>query len=140
MDGQFSRQIFASMPLFLCGIFLIYLAAIDDSLFNIILDNVEQSRITVAIATVIAAAIPMFFAVGFIKKSLFPNWQTIYQYEEFIEKNIFGVTTIILLFGIAAIKIIEDGIHVMSIPVIVICIAFSIYLIKYTFDAKSRNY
>ncbi len=140
MDGLFSKQIFASMPLLLCGIFLIYLAAVDDSLFNIILDNVEQSRISVTIATIVATTIPMFFAVGFIKKSLFPNWQTIYQYEEFIEKNIFGITTVILLFSIAAIKIIEDGIHVTSILVVAICIAFSMYLIKYIFDAKSRNY
>lgn len=126
---------YKSLPLFLGGIFLIYVAALDESLFDFILDNTVQNRITVTIATVVASALPMFFAIGFIKQSVLSRWQTIYQYERLLEKDAFWILTIILLASIMIIKITE-GVHIISMMVLVASVAFSAYLIIHRFANK----
>ncbi len=118
---------------------MIYLAMVDDAIFNMILDNVEQTRIMVTVATIIAASLPMFFAVGFIKQSILHNWETIYQYERLLEKDVFWIMTVVLLIAIIVIKLVSDGIYLLNIPTIIGCIAFSIYLIVHALRNKDKT-
>jgi len=76
-----------SLPLFLCGSLMIYLALVDQTLFQIILQGNTQSRLAVTIATVVAATIPMFLAVGLVKRGLLRQWQTIHSYEAFVKTH-----------------------------------------------------
>ena len=61
-----SKLSLANIPLFIGGLFMVYLAVLDETLFNFILGNTAQNQFTIALATTIAASLPMFFAVGFI--------------------------------------------------------------------------
>ncbi len=142
MNNTYVDQIGTSLPLFLGGVFMIYLAVADDGIFNIILDNVDQTRLTITAATIIAASLPMFFAIGLIKQSILRNWETIYQYERLLEKDVFWIMTIILLIAIIAIKIVADGIHLLNIPIIFGCIVFSAYLVMSVLGNKKtrQNY
>ena len=54
LESQKSR-ILDKFPFFIGGIFLIYLAVLDDSLFNFIINITPQSQFSVALATTIAA-------------------------------------------------------------------------------------
>lgn len=92
-------------PLLLIGgIFMIYLSAANEALFDVIFDAYEKDRTTNTIATTVAAALPMFFATGLIKNSLKIGWFTVYYYEKFIEKKAFLVVTTILLLVILALN------------------------------------
>ena len=96
LESQKNR-ILDKFPFFIGGIFLIYLAVLDDSLFNFIINITPQSQFSVALATTIAAGLPMFFAVGFIKKTILRRWQTIYYYEKFLHREIYWILTVMLL-------------------------------------------
>ena len=67
-----------------------YLAVFDETLFNFIFEFVVQDQFSISLATVIAAALPMFFAVGFIKRTILRRWQTIYYYEKMLMGQSFG--------------------------------------------------
>ena len=135
-----SKLTLAEVPLLIGGIFMVYLAVLDETLFNFVLDNVTQNQFTVSLATVIAAALPMFFAVGFIKRSILRRWQTIYYYEKMLLGQSFWILTIILLGAITLIIIVEEGIHQLNVPVVVGCILFSIYLIIYSLNTRQKYY
>ena len=126
----------ADIPLFIGGLFMVYLAVLDETLFNFILDNTVQDQFTIALATTIAAAFPMFFAVGFIKRSVLRRWQTIYYYEKMLSGEIFWILTIILLNTITFIIVNEQGIHQFNIPILAGCVLFSIYLVIYSFKIR----
>ena len=119
---------------------MVYLAVLDETLFNFVLDNVTQNQFTVSLATVIAAALPMFFAVGFIKRSVLRRWQTIYYYEKMLLGQSFWILTIILLGAITLIIIVEEGIHQLNAPVVAGCILFSIYLVIYSLNIRQKYY
>lgn len=136
MTNQYVERIKSGLPLLLGGAFMVYLAVADNTIFDYMLDNMEQTRLTVAAATVAASAPLMFFAMGFFKLAVFHEWQTIYQYEALLRKNIFYVLVIILLTVIAILRVTEDGIHVFNIHVFVGCLGFSLYLITYMFKHK----
>jgi len=135
-----SKQTLARIPLFIGGLFMVYLAVLDETLFNFILDNTIQNQFTVSLATVIAAAFPMFFAVGFIKRSVLRRWQTIYYYEKMLMGQSFWILTIILLGAITSIIIVEEGVHQLNAPVVAGCILFSIYLIIYSLNTRQKYY
>jgi hypothetical protein len=135
-----SKLTLAEVPLLIGGIFMVYLAVLDETLFNFVLDNVTQNQFTVSLATVIAAALPMFFAVGFIKRSILRRWQTIYYYEKMLLGQSFWILTIILLGAITLIIIVEEGIHQLNAPVVAGCILFSIYLVIYSLNTRQKYY
>mgnify|MGYP000698723671 FL=1 len=135
-----SKLTLAEVPLLIGGIFMVYLAVLDETLFNFVLDNVTQNQFTVSLATVIAAALPMFFAVGFIKRSILRRWQTIYYYEKMLMGQSFWILTIILLGAITLIIIVEEGIHQLNAPVVAGCILFSIYLVIYSLNIRQKYY
>ena len=132
-----SKLSLANVPLFIGGLFMVYLAVLDETLFNFILDNTAQTQFTIALATTVAAALPMFFAVGFIKQSVLRRWQTIYYYEKMLMGQSFWILTIILLGVITSIIIVEEGIHQLNVPVVAGCVLFSIYLIIYSLSTLS---
>ena len=135
-----SKLTLAEVPLLIGGIFMVYLAVLDETLFNFVLDNVTQNQFTVSLATVIAATLPMFFAVGFIKRSILRRWQTIYYYEKMLLGQSFWILTIILLGAITLIIIVEEGIHQLNAPVVAGCILFSIYLVIYSLNTRQKYY
>jgi len=135
-----SKLSLANVPLFIGGLFMVYLAVLDETLFNFILDNTVQNQFTIALATTVAAAFPMFFAVGFIKRTILRRWQTIYYYEKMLMGQSFWILTIILLGAITFIIVIEEGVHQLNAPVVVGCILFSTYLIIYSLSTRKKYY
>ena len=140
MVSRSNRLVLSDIPLFIGGIFLMYIAVLDETLFNFILHNVHQDQITVTIATIIAAAIPMFFAVGFINKTALRRWQTMYYYEKLILGDFFWVLAIILLNIISYIIVVEEGIHQFNIPILAGCVLFSIYLVIHSFKIRQKQF
>ena len=136
MISYSSKQTLARIPLFIGGLFMVYLAVLDETLFNFILDNTIQNQFTISLATVIAAALPMFFAVGFIKQSVLRRWQTIYYYEKMLFGASFWLLTIILLNAITFIIVNEQGIHQFNIPILAGCVLFTIYLVIHEFKIR----
>ena len=135
-----SKLTLAEVPVLIGGIFMVYLAVLDETLFNFVLDNVTQNQFTVSLATVIAAALPMFFAVGFIKRSVLRRWQTIYYYEKMLLGEIFWILTVILLNIITFIILSEQGVHQFNAPILAGCVLFSIYLVIYSFKTRQKSY
>ena len=135
-----SKLSLANVPLFIGGLFMVYLAVLDETLFNFILDNTVQNQFTIALATTVAAAFPMFFAVGFIKRTILRRWQTIYYYEKMLMGQSFWILTIILLGAITFIIVIEEGVHQLNAPVVGGCILFSMYLIIYSLNTRQKYY
>ena len=135
-----SKLSLANVPLFIGGLFMVYLAVLDETLFNFILDNTVQDQFTIALATTVAAALPMFFAVGFIKRTILRRWQTIYYYEKMLMGQSFWILTIILLGAITSIIIVEEGIHQLNVPIVTGCILFSVYLIIYSLNTRQKYY
>jgi hypothetical protein len=127
-------NVWKNLPMFLGGIFLIYLAAANETLFNFILQSTVTERATVAIATTIAASIPMFFAVGMIKKSILTGWDTIYYYEKLLESKIFWFSIIALMITISYLSILARG------PNYFLIIAGCMGLIAYIVLYLTKNY
>jgi hypothetical protein len=85
--------------LFFCGLFLIYVASFDETLFRLFAFDVTN-RIIVSLATILAASLPMFFAVGAIKHSVLISRETIYYYEKFLKTWVFWLCSGILCVSI----------------------------------------
>ena len=135
-----SKLSLANVPLFIGGLFMVYLAVLDETLFNFILDNTVQNQFTIALATTVAAAFPMFFAVGFIKRTILRRWQTIYYYEKMLLGEVFWILTVILLNIITFIIVSEQGVHQFNAPILAGCVLFSIYLVIYSFKTRQKSY
>jgi len=131
----------ASIPLLIAGIFVIYIAALDDALFSLVRSIAGTDRVGITIATTVAAAVPMFFAVGMIRKSIGINWFTIYHYERMLDGKGFWVLAIIVLIIVAIIHLITvvpqliagvefylGGITIVGCIISVICLA--VYISK----------
>ena len=140
MVNRSNRLILSDVPFFLGGIFLIYLAVLDETLFNFILHSFQQDKIIISIATTVAAGVPMFFAVGFIKKSVLRRWQTIYYYEKLLLHDFFWILTIILLGMISSIIVIEEGIHQFNFPILLGCVLFSVYLFRTYLNSRKKKF
>ena len=135
-----SKLSLANVPLFIGGLFMVYLAVLDETLFNFILDNTVQNQFTIALATTVAAAFPMFFAVGFIKRTILRRWQTIYYYEKMLLGEVFWILTVILLNIITFIMVSEQGVHQFNAHILAGCILFSVYLVIYSFKTRQKSY
>jgi hypothetical protein len=140
MINRSNRLILSDVPFFLGGIFLIYLAVLDETLFNFILHSFQQDKIIISIATTVAAGVPMFFAVGFIKKSVLRRWQTIYYYEKLLLHDFFWILTIILLGIISSIIVIDEGIHQFNFPILLGCVLFSVYLFRTYLNSRKKKF
>ena len=131
MGHRSLKEILTNIPLFVGGIFMVYIAAVDETLFNAILGGNFQDRLAVSLATTVAAALPMFFAVGLIKQSIVSGLYTIYYYEKMLQGIIFWILTIILLMAITAIILAQGGVHLYNAPIAVGSSLLSIYLVIY---------
>ena len=117
---------------------MVYIAAADETLFNAVVGGNFQDRLVVSLATTVAAALPMFFAVGLIKQSIVSGLYTIYYYEKMLQGVIFWILTIILLIAIAAIIVVE-GVHQFNVPILAGCGVLSLYLIIYVVKLHKQN-
>jgi len=130
-----------SIPLLIAGLFVIYIAALDDALFSLVRSAAGTDRLGIAIATTVAAAVPMFFAVGMIRKSIGINWFTIYHYERILDGKGFWVIAIIVLLLVAILHLVTvvpqliagvefylGGITIVGCIISVICLA--VYISK----------
>lgn len=140
MPKNSKNRFFCNLPLFLGGLFLVYLAILDESLFDFIVNNTVQNQFSIALATTLAAGLPMFFAVGFIKKTILHNWQTIYYYERFLLSEIYWILTVVVLNIITYIIVVEEGIHQINAPILAGCLMFSAYLVIKLYKIRKRNY
>lgn len=137
-----------NVGLLLVGIFVIYIAAADNGLFDTVISVTGTDRMGVAAATTIAAAIPMFFAVGMIRESISINWFTIYQYERMLEGKGFWAVAIIVLIIIAILHLryvfptLAAGIEINPQDMIAVggCIISAIYLGIYVSRRNKPKY
>lgn len=140
------HELWRSVPLFLCGVFLIYIATADETLFIFIAEDLADglaSRVVVATATVLAATIPMFFAVGAIKQSALIGRETIYYYEKMLTSVAFWVVAGLVPTSIAIVMYIQYAVYynprIISLPGIVTalgCILCALYFFYHTYDLR----
>jgi hypothetical protein len=133
--GKFKNSIrhefWKNIPLFLCGIFLVYIAAFDEALFNLVAFDITN-RLLVTLGTILAAALPMFFAVGTIKQSVLFGRETIYFYEKMLRNWAFWLTAGIFCIILTVIKFVQpDAFIIYSILTGVLSCLAGAYLIYY---------
>ena len=116
----------STIILFACGVFLVYLAAFDDTLVDALMGNGDRNQ--VVLATLIAAGLPMFFAVGFFKQTVLTRWLTIYPYEVLVGSVAFWILSAIVLIVVIAIKL-SNYLGTIDIPIVIISMLFVVYLI-----------
>jgi len=120
-----------NIPLLLGGLFLIYVGVVDQTIFYEILDKTYSDRLGITLATAVSAGVPIFFAVGLIKKGVFLRWETIHFYEKMLEGKSFWVLTIIFLVILAYFAF-NKGLTLLSTSLIMAaCISLIVYLIFY---------
>jgi hypothetical protein len=120
-----------NIPLLLGGLFLIYVGVADQMIFYEILDNTYSDRLGITLATTVSAGVPIFFAVGLIKKGVFLRWETIHFYEKMLEGKSFWVLTIAFLLILAYFAF-NKGLTLLSNSLILVaCVSLIIYLIFY---------
>jgi hypothetical protein len=125
-------ELFRDVPLLLCGIFMVYIAAFDGTLFQAIAVDMTN-RLVVTFATIIAAALPMFFAIGAIKQSILFGRETIYYYEKLLKAWAFWLLGGILLVSVAALSYTQGALSsATGIVFIILCVISAIYLFYYT--------
>ena len=111
---------------------MIYLAAVDETLFTAITMGDLHNRLLVTIATTLAAGVPMFFAVGLFKKSILVGQETIYYYEELLKRKSFWILTIILLAIVTFLVLLQGRVAtIQGIVAVVGSVSLSIYLVIY---------
>jgi len=135
-----------NIPLFLCGVFLIYIAAADETLFQFIAEDLTNgiaNRLVVTVATVLAATIPMFFAVGAIKQSVLIGRETIYYYEKMLGSVAFWVVAGLAPISTAALMYVQYAVYsnfrITSLPGALIasaCILCGAYLFYYAYGLR----
>lgn len=140
------HELWRSVPLFLCGVFLIYIAAADETLFQFIAEDLTNglaNRVVVAVATVLAATIPMFFAVGAIKQSVLIGRETIYYYEKMLTSMAFwfvaGLVPIFIAIIMGIQYVVYYNFRITSLPGILTalgCILSGLYFFYYAYDLR----
>ena len=140
MGHRSLKEILTNIPLFAGGIFMVYIAAVDETLFNAVVRGNFQDKLVVSLATTVAAALPMFFAVGMIKQSIVSGLYTIYYYEKMLQGSIFWVLTIVLLIAIVAIILVQGTVHLYNAPIVAGCSLLSVYLVIYVAKLHKKQY
>ncbi len=122
---------------------MVYVAAMDETLFNFVFGNLIQGQVPIAtanaIATTTAAAVPMFFAVGMIKQSMVSGLYTIYYYERMLEKRIFWIL-IIMLLGLIIVTILLTGVYGFNILTLMCSGLLALYLLISKVRRKRPKY
>lgn len=139
MGNRSLKEILTNIPLLAGGIFMVYIAAVDETLFNAVVGGNFQDKLVVSLATTVAAALPMFFAVGMIKQSVVSGLYTIYYYEKMLQGSIFWVLTIILLIAIIAIILVQGPVHLYNVPIVGGCSLLSVYLVIYVIKIHKKQ-
>lgn len=129
------REMWKNIPLFLCGVFLVYIAAADDTLFLFIAFDLTN-RIIVTAATVMATTIPLFFAVGAIKQSVLIGRETIYYYEKMLENMWFWMVAGLVSISIAVLIFNFSIASLQDIGVAIGCILCGAYLFYYAYGLR----
>jgi hypothetical protein len=132
------KEFWNNIALFLIGVLLIYIAAFDSGLFRLIAFD-QSNRALVAFSTIIAVAIPTFFAIGSIKQGILVRRQTIDFYEKMLKSWAFWIVAGAICFLIAAIKVLQFGIYsIPELTVDVLCILAGTYLIYYALKLQKK--
>jgi hypothetical protein len=130
--NSLKNEFWKNISLFLCGVFLVYIAAFDGALFHLVAFDVTN-RLLVTLGTILAAALPMFFAIGSIKQSVLFRRETIYFYEKMLKHWVFWLVSGIFCFFIAAIKFIQPEAFIYSsILTGILCCVAGAYLVYYS--------
>jgi len=138
---KYKHEFWRNFPLFLCGVFLVYVAAADETLFNWIAVDMTN-RLIVTVATIISAALPMFFAVGAIKQSILYGRETLYYYEKMLKHWIFWLSSGVCCIGIAIVRFTQADISLLGkFGFIALTGLVAVYFIYYalTLAGKSQN-
>jgi len=120
-----------NIPLLLGGLFLIYVGVVDQTIFYEILDKTYSDKLGITLATAVSAGVPIFFAVGLIKKGVFLRWETIHFYEKMLEGKSFWVLTIIFLLILTYFTFSNGFTLLTNDLIIAACISLIGYLIFY---------
>jgi len=120
-----------NIPLLLGGLFLIYVGVVDQTIFYEILDKTYSDKLGITLATTVSAGVPIFFAVGLIKKGVFLRWETIHFYEKMLEGKSFWVLTIIFLLILTYFTFSNGFTLLTNDLIIAACISLIGYLIFY---------
>ena len=134
--NSFSEYI-RNIPLLLGGIFFIYLGAVDQTIFDSILIHINSDRLGITLATAFSAGIPIFFAIGLIKKGIFLRWQTLDFYEKILRGKIFSILIMCFLIFFSyltfnsGIFLLENILKITACTLLFICLIFNIKNTKY---------
>jgi hypothetical protein len=127
-----------NFPLFLCGIFLIYVGGFDEGLFRLIAFDLTN-RLLVTMGTIIAATLPIFFAVGTIKQSIFTRRETIYFYEQMLKNPLFWIVGGGFCFFLAALKIFQTSYYFFSDSLVaILCCLAGTYLVYFGWTLSKK--
>lgn len=125
--------------LLLCGLFLIYVASFDETLFRLFAFDVTN-RIIVSLATILAASLPMFFAVGAIKHSVLISRETIYYYEKLLKTFVFWLCSGILCISIGVLAYTQFRFDFLSKTFVIVGGLLSgVYFIYYALALMRRR-
>lgn len=135
--NSFSEYI-RNIPLLLGGLFFVYLGAVDQTIFDSILMYTNSDRFGITLATALSAGIPIFFAIGLIKKGIFLRWQTLDFYEKMLRGKIFSILTMGFLISFAyltfnsGIFLLENLLKITACTLLFICLIFNVKNTKYS--------
>ena len=137
--SKYKREFWRNFPLFLCGVFLVYVAAFDETLFNWVSFDITN-RLAITLATIVAAAIPMFFAVGAIKQSLLYGRETLYYYEKMLKHWGFWFAAGIFCIGVVILRFIQSDVSFLTkFAFIAATCLTAAYLIYYAFSIAGKS-
>ncbi len=135
IQNSFSEYI-RNIPLFLGGLFFIYLGAIDQTIFDSIVYLTNFDKFGITLATALSAGIPIFFAIGLIKKGIFIRWQTLDFYEKILRGKIFSIFVMAFLICFSYLTFTNGIFLLANMLKITACTLLFIYLL---FDIKNTK-
>lgn len=93
-------EVHRDIILVICGVYQAYLAVFDPTVFDLITAGSLSSRLVVSLATVTAAGVPFFFALGALKEGLAPTLETVFFYEKMLRGAGFWIVSSFLTFAL----------------------------------------
>jgi len=94
-----------------CGLFQTYVAVFDSSIFQLITGGNLSSRLVVSAATVLAAGVPFFFALGALKEGALPAWSAVFFYEKLLKGPGFWVLSALFMLSLIPILFLEGRLY-----------------------------
>jgi hypothetical protein len=127
------KEFWNNFALFLCGVLLIYIAAFDAALFQLVAFDLTN-RLLVTFGTIVAVGVPIFFGIGTIKQSILFRRQTIFFYEKMLGHWSFWMATGILCFLLTAVRVAVLGTFSISDDIVdVLCVLAGTYIVYYSY-------